>query len=204
VVASTHAKGIESPATTRFVDPPTGDAGSDQGVRQDQGATPYREQNAALWSLVESEQKRRRHTNAEIAAALGMGTAYLSSLQSGTRAFASIGPKYLASFAHYIQQPLLNTMLMSGAIRVADLFIQETPERAAQRAFEMLVNDPVFGGWLPSQERWDSYPLDARLLIAALTFREQRGAWESIADALRAVGELAKESPQALNGPSAG
>lgn len=87
---------------------------------------------------------------------LGMAYTYLMALGRGTAKINQLKIEQYMLMANYLDIPLIQVMLLAEAIQPEDFFYKATVEERVEHVYEMIKNDPLFMGFAPSQQDWNS------------------------------------------------
>ena len=123
--------------------------------------------NLLLWSLA----RKRRDSGDSLqsaAAKLGISYPYLQALLRGQRQVAQSSKPVLAAIANYLDIPVAQAYIWSGALTAEDFFRKPTLASELDALYETLLQSAEFGAHVPTADQWRALDTNLKVLIAAL------------------------------------
>lgn len=127
-----------------------------------------------LLDLLTSEMTRRKERTQDLAAALGIAYPYLMALMRQDRAVPNVSREILESAAHYLNIPVAQAFLLSGALKEADFFHQKRLPDEINALFAAMRSHADWADWAPDAETWQSLP-DRVKLFTGMLFERATG-----------------------------
>ena len=123
--------------------------------------------NLLLWRLA----RRMRDSGDSLqsaAAKLGISYPYLQALLRGQRPVAQSSKSVLAAIASYLDIPVAQAYIWSGALTAEDFFRKPTLVSELDALYEKLLHSTEFGAYMPTTDQWGALDTNVKVLIAAL------------------------------------
>lgn len=127
-----------------------------------------------LMSFLAAEAKNREETPADLAKTLGVSYVYLVQLLAGKKSAAKMGRDILVAAADYLDVPVAEAYLWSGALKPTDFVHEGKFEAISGDVFDVMSRHPHWGGFLPTREEWDDMSQRTKLFIV-LAFEQATG-----------------------------
>ena len=121
-----------------------------------------------LLSLLASKMRECGDTLNSSAAKLGISYPYLQALLRGQRPVAQASKSVLAAISDYLDIPVAQAYIWSGALTVEDFFRKPTLASELDALYEKLVHSTEFGAYMPTADQWGALDANVKVLIAAL------------------------------------
>ena len=102
------------------------------------------------------------------AAKLGISYPYLQALLRGQRPVERASKPVLAAISSYLDIPVAQAYIWSGALMAEDFFRQPTLASELDALYEKLLHSTEFGAYAPPPDQWGALDTNVKALIAAL------------------------------------
>lgn len=149
---------IDSPADAQ-IDSQTDSASSD--------STKEPKNNILIWYLTR-EIAERGWTIHDAATAIEVSYPYLQALLRGQRPIAQASKSVLAAMANFLDIPVAQAFIWSGALTAEDFFRKRSLDTEMSNLYEQMLESEDFGAYMPTATAWASLDNNIRVLIAAL------------------------------------
>jgi transcriptional regulator with XRE-family HTH domain len=133
---------------------------------QDQ-SSPTQEMNPLL-NLAIGESQRRNQTMRDLAGHLDISYTYLMAVARGERPADTMARKVYIAFAEYLDIPIAQVYLLSGALKPTDFVVEATVAAKLERLFERMRSDKEWCGLMPTSAKLVSLDSDIKILIGFL------------------------------------
>ena len=121
-----------------------------------------------LLCLLARKMRDSGDTQKSAAAKLGISYPYLQALLLGQRPVAQSSKSVLAAIASYLDIPVAQAYIWSGALTVEDFFRKPTLASELDALYEKLLHSAEFGAYMPTTDQWGALDTNVKVLIAAL------------------------------------
>lgn len=121
-----------------------------------------------LLDVMNRAMAEKRHSLDEAATTCGISTVYLRAIISGHRQFADVDKAILRRIAEYVHLPVAQVFLLADALTAADFYFVDTVEDELLKAHRSMTVDPMWSGYAPSTEEWDSMTQRTKMLLCML------------------------------------
>ncbi|MCL4722877.1 MAG: helix-turn-helix transcriptional regulator [Rhodocyclaceae bacterium] len=122
-------------------------------------------QGKPLLDLLWVEVGRKGHTTHDLAEALGVAYPYLMALARGERKLPSVSREFLVNAAGYLNIPVAQAYILSGALKPTDFYHEDTLQAEIANLYDAIGKHPHWCGFLPSKKTWAGLPKNVKLLI---------------------------------------
>lgn len=122
----------------------------------------------ALTHALMTRMTENGHTTKELAVELGITYPYLMALARQERKFCDAGRAVLAKAAKYIDVPVAQAYVLSGAMDPKDFFFEDKLPSEVASLYRSLASHKMWSGFCPSEKEWAAMPEKARLLVCLL------------------------------------
>jgi hypothetical protein len=99
---------------------------------------------------------------------LGMAYSYLMALGRGTAPVNKLKIEQYTLMANFLDLPLVQVMLLAEAIQPEHFYYNATVEERIDHVYENMLNDPIFMGFAPSQQDWESLSPSLKLSFCVM------------------------------------
>jgi transcriptional regulator with XRE-family HTH domain len=123
--------------------------------------------NILIWYLTR-EIAERGWTIHDAATAIDVSYPYLQALLRGQRPIAQASKSVLAAMANFLDVPVAQAFIWSGALTAEDFFRKRSLESEMSNLYEQMLESEDFGAYMPTATAWTSLDINIRVLIAAL------------------------------------
>ena len=121
--------------------------------------------NARLMDILVEEADIRGHKPVDLAQHLDIGYVYLTQLIRGKKDPAHLSRQKLASIANYLDVPLIQVYIWSGAIRPEDFVHCGKFKANATSILDKMTAHPDWGGFVPTPAEWKKLPPKIQTLL---------------------------------------
>jgi transcriptional regulator with XRE-family HTH domain len=135
---------------------------------------PNAHEKSLLMTYLATKAHEQGETPADLAKHLGIGYVYLTQLLSGKKSTANIGREILVAAAKYMKVPVIQAYLWAGALKPSDFIYEVDNALIKGNAYDVMSRNQVWGGFMPSQNDWESAPSELKQLVVRL-FEENTG-----------------------------
>lgn len=99
---------------------------------------------------------------------LGMAYTYLMALGRGGAPVDKLKIEQYTLMANFLDLPLIQVMLLAEAVRPEHFYYNATVEERIEHVYNNMINDPIFMGFAPSQQDWDSLSPSLKLSFCVM------------------------------------
>ncbi len=122
----------------------------------------------ALTHALMTRMAENGHTTKDLAVELGITYPYLMALARQERKFCDAGRAVLAKSAKYLEVPVAQAYVLSGAMDPKDFFFEDKLPSEVASLYRSLASHKMWSGFCPSEKEWAAMPEKARLLVCLL------------------------------------
>ena len=117
-----------------------------------------------LWNKMDILNETPR----DLAVRLGISYTYLMCLARGERPIANSERKVLKAAADYLEIPVAQAYLHSGALKPSDFIVRDTAEAKIANMFERMKADHEWSAYTPSKKAFDNLDPEIKILTCLL------------------------------------
>jgi len=131
-------------------------------------------EQTGLMSRLWEQAAVKGHSLKELSIELKISYPYLMSLARGESPTQEIKREHIVTMSKYLNLPVGQTYLLSGALVPEDFIFVPTKEEKIQYAYQAMRNDPLWTAYVPTKLIWEASETSVKLLVCLLYERAAR------------------------------
>lgn len=99
---------------------------------------------------------------------LGLAYTYFMKIGRGTESVDKLKIKHYKNMSIFLDIPLTQVMLLAEAIKPEDFYYKATVEERIEHVYNNILNDPLFMGFAPSKQDWNTLSPNLKLSFCVM------------------------------------